>query len=62
MRDSWAQTIQDTVLPTLRGHEGFAGYIGLVGKPISRSKAWSFSTLKRTPRRPNKPCKNDAGK
>jgi hypothetical protein len=32
MRDTWTQTIKDTVIPTLRGQEGYAGYMGLVGK------------------------------
>ena len=41
-RDSWTQTIRDTVLPTLRGHEGFAGYIGLVGKADQQVKGLVF--------------------
>lgn len=42
MRDTWAQTIHDTVLPTLRGHEGFAGYIGLIGKNDQQVKGLVF--------------------
>ena len=41
-RDTWKQTIQDTVLPTLRGHEGFGGYIGLVGKADQQVKGLVF--------------------
>lgn len=41
-RDRWAQTIQDTVIPTLRGHDGFAGYIGLVGKAGQQVKGVVF--------------------
>jgi hypothetical protein len=42
MRDTWVQTIQDTVLPTLRGHEGFAGYIGLMGTADQQVKGLVF--------------------
>ena len=41
-RDRWAQTIQDTVIPTLRGLEGFAGYIGLAGKDGQQVKGLVF--------------------
>jgi hypothetical protein len=42
MRESWKQTIQDTVLPTLREYEGFAGYIGLMGKADHQVKGLLF--------------------
>ena len=42
MRDSWVQTIQDTALPTMRGQEGFAGYIGLMGKADHQVKGLLF--------------------
>ena len=42
MRDSWAQTIQDTALPAMRGQEGFAGYVGLMGKPDHQVKGLLF--------------------
>jgi hypothetical protein len=42
MRDSWKQTIQDTVLPTLREYEGFAGYIGLMGTADQQVKGLLF--------------------
>jgi hypothetical protein len=41
-RDRWVQTIQDTVIPTLRGHEGFAGYIGLAGQDSQEVKGLVF--------------------
>jgi hypothetical protein len=41
-RDTWAQTIQDTALPAMRGQEGFAGYIGLVGKDNQQLKGLLF--------------------
>lgn len=41
-RDRWVRTIQDTVIPTLRGHEGFAGYIGLVSQDTQQVKGLVF--------------------
>lgn len=41
-RDRWLQTIQDTVIPTLRKHEGFAGYIGLAGQENQQVKGLVF--------------------
>ena len=42
MRDSWVQTIQDTALPAMRGQEGFAGYVGLMGKTDHQVKGLLF--------------------
>jgi hypothetical protein len=38
-RDNAIQTIRETVLPTLRKHEGFAGYIALYDAQNQRAKA-----------------------
>src|SRR5438067_6798481 len=38
-RDEMIQTVQETVLPMLRGYEGFAGYISLYGADKGRAKA-----------------------
>jgi hypothetical protein len=38
-RESALQTISETVIPTLRGHDGFAGYIALYDEPNRRAKA-----------------------
>jgi hypothetical protein len=42
MRDSWVQTIQDTALPAMREQNGFAGYIGLMGKADHQVKGLLF--------------------
>jgi hypothetical protein len=42
MRDSWAQTIRDTALPAMRAQEGFAGYIGLMGRADHEVKGLLF--------------------
>ena len=41
-RDTWTQTIQDTVIPTMRKQEGFAGYIGLSGQENQQVKGLVF--------------------
>jgi hypothetical protein len=38
-RDQMIQTIQETVLPMLRGYDGFAGYIALYGGDKGRAQA-----------------------
>jgi hypothetical protein len=38
-RDNALQTIRETVIPTLRGYDGFAGYIALYDPPNRRAKA-----------------------
>lgn len=38
-RDEALQTIRETVIPTLRGYDGFAGYIALYDAPNQRAKA-----------------------
>jgi hypothetical protein len=37
-RESAVATIRERVIPTLRGHEGFAGYIGLYDEVGGRAK------------------------
>ena len=41
-RDRWVQAIQDTVIPTMRKYEGFAGYIGLSGQEDQQIKGMVF--------------------
>ena len=41
-RDTWTQTINETVIPTLRGQKGYAGYMGLVGKDDQEFKGLVF--------------------
>ena len=41
-RDRWVQAIQDTVIPTMRKQEGFAGYVGLSGQENQQFKGLVF--------------------
>ena len=54
--------LHDTVLPTLRGHEGFAGYIGLIGNADQQVKGLVFFDSEENAEAANEPCKSDAGK
>ena len=38
-RDRMIQTIRETVIPMLRQHDGFAGYVGLYDEQNQRAKA-----------------------
>ena len=38
-RDRMIQTIRETVIPMLRQHDGFAGYVGLYDEKNQRAKA-----------------------
>ena len=38
-REEAINTIRDTVIPTLRGYDGFAGYIALYDEPNRHAKA-----------------------
>src|SRR5262245_5412559 len=41
-RENAVTTIRETVIPTLRGHDGFSGYIALYDEPNRRAKALLF--------------------
>jgi len=38
-REDAVKTIRETVIPTLRGYDGFSGYIALYDEQNSRAKA-----------------------